>query len=69
MSLAELGIQPGDMTSLPDVLFTQQAVGPWHVIAWWGQDYDDALYLVTNLELAEEACYWYCRRISLLLLF
>lgn len=69
LSLAELGIQPGRMTSLPDVLFTQQAVGPWHVIAWWGRDYDGPLYLVTNLELAEEACYWYRRRYRIETLF
>ena len=47
------------MIALPDVAFTQKAAyGPIQAIAWWGRDNDDPLYLVTNLELAEEACYF-----------
>jgi hypothetical protein len=68
-SLAELGVQPGSLISLLEVLFTRQSFGPTHVIAWWDQDYDDPLYLVTNLELAEEACYWYRRRYRIETLF
>jgi len=68
-SLAELGVQPGGLISLPEVLFTHQSFGPTHVIAWWDQAYDDPLYLVTNLELAQEACYWYRRRYRIETLF
>ncbi len=32
------------------------------VIAWWEARYEDPIYLVTNMELAEEACYWYAKR-------
>jgi hypothetical protein len=68
-SLAEWGIQPGGWISVPEALFTRQAFGPMHVIAWWDRAYDDPLYLVTNLELAKEACYWYRRRYRIETLF
>jgi hypothetical protein len=67
--LSELGIQPGGLISLPDVLFTRQELGPLHVIAWWDSHYEAPLYLVTNLELAEEACHWYKRRYRIETLF
>lgn len=69
LALSELDIQRGDLLPLPEVLFTRQALGPLQVIAWWDRDYDDPLYLVTNLELAEEACYWYRRRYRIETLF
>jgi hypothetical protein len=69
VSLAALGIQPDGLISLPEALFTRQAFGPIHVIAWWDQAYDHPLYLVTNLELAQEACYWYRRRYRVETLF
>lgn len=32
------------------------------VIAWWEAQQKEPLYLVTNLELVEEACFWYAKR-------
>lgn len=58
----EVGVAPGECISLPGVSFTRQAYGPVHAIAWWKKGYQDPLYLITNLELAEEACYWYAKR-------
>lgn len=69
LALQDLEPQPGSLMSLPDVLFTRQAYGPLHVIAWWDKQYDEPLYLVTTLELAEEACYWYRRRYRIETLF
>ena len=69
ISLNELCVPPGGLISLPEVRFTHQAFGPIHVIAWWDKDYDDPLYLVTSLELAEEACHWYKRRYRIETLF
>jgi hypothetical protein len=69
VSLHELCVPPGGLISLPEVRFTRQAFGPLHVIAWWDKDYDDPLYLVTNLELAEEACHFYKRRYRIETLF
>jgi len=58
----ELGLRPGDLISLPAVAFTRQYYGPVHVIAWWAQAYKQPIFLVTNMELAEEACFWYKKR-------
>jgi hypothetical protein len=58
----ELGLRPGDFTSMPDVAFTREQYGPVHVIAWWDKDYKDPIFLVTNMELAQEACFWYKKR-------
>jgi hypothetical protein len=61
-SFDELGVQPGECISLPDVTFTLHNYAPVLAIAWWGIGYKEPIYLVTNMELAEEACYWYSRR-------
>ena len=61
-SCQELLLGPGDVLSLPQVRFTRQGFGPVHVIAWWRKGYQTPLFLVTNLELWEEACHWYQKR-------
>lgn len=61
-SLDETDVQPGNCIELPDVVITHQAYGPVLAIAWWQIGYEDPIYLVTNMELAAEACYWYSKR-------
>lgn len=61
-SLDEVDVQPGQCVELPDVAITHQAYGPVLAIAWWQVGYEDPIYLVTNMELAAEACYWYAKR-------
>ena len=61
-SLDEIHFQPGDCLSLPDVLVTQDEYGPVLVVAWWRKDTREPIYLVSNMTLAEEACYWYGKR-------
>jgi hypothetical protein len=58
----DLAITPGTCVGIPDVLFTQEAYGPVQAIAWWETACKAPIYLVTNLELVEEACDWYRRR-------
>lgn len=58
----DVGVTQGTCLGIPDVLFTQQAYGPVLVIAWWDPAYEAPIYLVSNLELVEEACDWYRRR-------
>jgi hypothetical protein len=57
--LDEIDAWPGSRLPLADVLFTRQAYGPVLVIIWWDKRYADPIYLVTNLDLVEEACRWY----------
>jgi hypothetical protein len=61
-ALDEIDLQPGDCLSLPDVTVTQDKYGPVLVVAWWRKDAQEPLYLVSNMELAKEACYWYGKR-------
>jgi hypothetical protein len=61
-SLREIHLQPGDCLAIPEVGFTQANYGPVLVVAWWHRDYREPLYLVSNMDLAEEACHWYARR-------
>ncbi len=61
-SFHEVEVQPGECIGLPDVTFTLQDYGPVQAIVWWEAEYEEAIYLVTNMELVEEACYWYSKR-------
>jgi len=47
---------------LPGVYFTAGRFGPVQAVVWHGAGHRDPLYLLTNLELAEEACHWYGKR-------
>ena len=58
----DMAVQRGEKIGLPDVSFTLQAYGPILVVAWWEAQHKEPLYLVTNLELVEEACFWYAKR-------
>jgi len=60
--LAEWGVTPGQCLNIPNVQVTQQAYGPVMVIAWWDAVHEEPIYLVTNIDLAEEACHWYQKR-------
>ena len=62
VSFQSLSLHPGEQINLPEALFTRQKYGPIHAIAWWRKGYCEPIYLVTNLELMEEACYWYAKR-------
>ncbi|MBU0510745.1 MAG: transposase [Chloroflexi bacterium] len=64
-SFKDLMVTPGDCLSLPQVLLAQQGYRPVHAIARWQKGCQEPLYLITNLELAEEACYWYARRLRI----
>jgi hypothetical protein len=62
LALRDIDIWPGKRIGLPDVRFTAQGYGPVLVIAWWRTGCKEPIYLVTNLDLVEEACLWYSKR-------
>ena len=64
-SCRDLLLRPGDCIGIPNVAFTAQAYGPVTVIAWWQKGYKEPIYLVTNFELVDEACYWYAKRFQI----
>jgi hypothetical protein len=57
-----VNVQPGECIALFDVTFSQQLYGPVLAIAWWDAAYKQPIYLVSNMALCAEACYWYSRR-------
>jgi len=61
----EIAISPDMTLSLPDVLVTEEMFGPVHLALAWDSECDEPLYLVTSFEVAEEAFYWYQRRMRI----
>jgi len=59
----------GGCTGLVGVSFTEARYGPVMAVAWWGRDYKEPVYLVSNLALPEEACRWYRKRFRIETLF
>ena len=62
VSCADWGADRGECHHLPQVLFTDAQYGPLMAIAWWRKSCDVPIYLVTNLDLVEEACAYYEQR-------
>ncbi len=65
LTCADLAVTRGQVVGVAEVGFTRQAYGPVTVIAWWDQAFAEPIYLVTNLELVEEACWWYRKRFKI----
>jgi hypothetical protein len=55
-------IKPGTLIALQEVKFTRDAYGPVMVLSCWAKGYQDPLYLVSNMDAAEEACCYYQKR-------
>ncbi len=55
-------VQEGEQISVEGIKYTNAKYGPVQIIAWWGEGYKEPIYLVTNVELAEEACELYRKR-------
>jgi hypothetical protein len=64
-----VAVEPGERLSLPDVTLRQQNYGPLQAMAWWAKGSKEPIYLLTNMELLEEACYWYRQRFNIETLF
>ena len=54
--------QEGERINVEEIEYTKAKYGPVQIIAWWGEEYKEPIYLVTNIELAEEACELYRKR-------
>lgn len=61
-SFADLWLCPGDLVQIEKVAFTQAQYAPVTVVAVWEADYQEPLFLVTTLELGEEALFYYKQR-------
>jgi len=61
-SLKTVAISSGELFEIPHIAFTDKQYGPVTVLIWWDKQYDDPIYLVTNMDCSEEACHYYRRR-------
>jgi Transposase DDE domain len=55
-------IKPGTLVAFSEVHFTEAAYGPIMLICCWAKGYQNPLYLVTNMTVADEACRMYAKR-------
>ena len=67
--LMDICPQRGGMTEVAEVGFTDQRVLKLRVVAYWGREYDEPLYLVTNFPVGREAVHWYKKRYRIETLF
>ncbi len=51
--------------SLPSVGYSAQNYGPVHAILWHERRYRKPVYLITNMELAQQACWYYRKRFKI----
>ena len=58
----DVAVSPGERQWLEDVRFTKEGFGPLLAVAVWPRGKDEIVYLVSNMELPDEACYWYRKR-------
>jgi hypothetical protein len=65
----ELQVQPGGRITLLSVAITQRRYGPVQAIAWWDKEYDEPIYLISNLSIHEDPCDWYSLRFCIETLF
>lgn len=65
LSLDSIVIGPDTCLTLEAVLFTAQAYGPIQVVLRWDSHSAEPLYLVTSLDIGEEACYLYQHRMKI----
>jgi hypothetical protein len=54
--------KPGTLITLKEVQITRDAYGPVMVLSCWAKGYQEPLYLVSNMDAAEEACRYYQKR-------
>jgi hypothetical protein len=58
----EANVPDGETVELPKVRFTAAGYGPLLAVAAWREGCKEPIYLVSNLELGEEALSWYQKR-------
>ncbi len=61
-NFAGLALQEGSLVEIPQAAFTKEEYGPLLAIGYCQKGYEEPHYLVTNLELAEEALWYYKQR-------
>jgi hypothetical protein len=61
-SFHQIAPLPGEAAWVEEVRFTRERFGPVLAVAVWPEGKKEVVYLVSNLETAGEACFWYRKR-------
>jgi hypothetical protein len=56
------GIRADQSNIYRGILFTNEQYGPVNLVVWWGKEYKEPLYLVSDLKSKTEACKFYKKR-------
>jgi len=68
-SFSDLCVEPGECIEVPDTFFTGEGLGPLLAVAVWQSGCKEPLFLVSSLELGQEALFWYKKRFLIETLF
>ena len=58
-------LAPGEVFDVGGVRFTQRMYGPVLAVTWWRKDCKEPIHLVSNVELAKDACGYYRKRFKI----
>ncbi len=58
----QLNLYPGSRITLTEATITRSQYGPVQAIAWWDEEYEEPIYLLSNLSVSEDPCEWYSLR-------
>lgn len=60
--IGHLPLRRGGLWMRADLAFTHKAALPLNLVGWWGQAYDEPIFLISDLPNASYACWHYLRR-------
>lgn len=63
--LSDIALAPNDCLDLPNVRIGHANYGPVLVIAWRRKGCQEPIYLISNHDCVDEACYWYKKRFTI----
>jgi hypothetical protein len=55
-------VKQGRLRMIHTIAFTKEAGLPANLVSWWGAEYEEPIFLITNLPNASYACWCYRRR-------
>lgn len=61
----DLALCRGCRFFLGSVGFTGKKAGPYNAVAWWGAEYKEPIYLVTNIDDLDDCCNAYRKRFAI----
>jgi hypothetical protein len=65
----DLKLWPGGRITLSNITITRSQYGPVMAIAWWDEEYEEPIYLISNLSIQQDPCHWYGKRFVIETLF